>query len=546
MTLDQLDVAGVRVIRQLLTEPPAGVDTFPIQVGAMRPGDRMQGEPRDYCLVAVPEIDLGDDVVAAIERQFPDMAAGDARTMVERTTQLTMQALVGQGGTPAELSRTGPVVAKHRAVVLPADGGDMFQAQVNTSRCDLVVEQLDGVEQVVARVKGETVRLRDLQAWRDVTVDGWSDDIRGPVQVRDTFLLSPMHPVALLLARSQSMPVRFVPAELRHLPAFLHATDRSPRAGRKPRAPLYRTERAQGLPPHVRDPNAVDVTVELDPVSRDMTQGRGRRGVRPGDVSLYLPFDARTGPVADIPMLVQDVLQAMGDLSFGMSLDALTAAAMDRPERTVPADYRVVARERYADLRALNGRMRRQLQDHVDMASRFGLQLRFGDQVKRAQLFLPAVTDRDTGRVDALQLNAVLFQLDGVGIGLPEGLLRLDPSRREPTIRIGRYFAGRFSMTAQARRQGFVRVRLDTLLVGAGLDLDSRVRRDGPNGVAQDIDRALGQLRDGVDAMPTGMLSGFEIDRQGDDMRSWTIRATASDAYLRALPTPRSRRLVQA
>jgi hypothetical protein len=544
ITLDQLIVAGVRVVRQLLLAPPDGVGTVSGRWDVLGPNDRMPGEPRDYRLVAASDVELGDGVVDAFDQRYPGIAVDQVRTFVDRLTHSALPGLEGQGGTPVELSRSQPigqpVVAKHRTDVLPSDDGNSFQARVDTSRCTLVVRQVDGVDAVVARVQGELIRLRSLHAWRDVTVDSWSDDMPGPALVRETYLLPPTHPVALLLARSTAMLVRTIPSETQNTYAFLRPIDRSAVDARKQRPlPKYQQERALGLSPVNRDQNAVDVTVELDPVSRDMTQGRVRRGIRPGDVSLYLPFDARTGPIASIPELVQDVLQAMGDLSFGMSLDALTAAAMDRPDRTVAADYRVVARERYADPRTMNGRMRRQMQTHVDMASRFGLRLRVGDQVLCAKLFLAAATrDVPDGEPALLQLNAALFRPNGFGIALPDGLLRLDPSRREPTIRIGRYFAGRFSMTAHARRQGFVLVRLDTLLNGAGIDLGSRVRRDGRKCVVQEIDRALGQLRDGVDAMPTGMLSAFDIDRKGDDLRSWTVRATASSAYLHALPEP--------
>lgn len=538
MTLSDLDVRGVRVIRQLRTSPPAGVDVPFGQWDVMQADDRIAGEPIDYRLVAVPGVEMGDSFVDAAKRAFPNIPAESLGTFVERMSLMFMASVDGQDATPVELARKGPVVAKHRAVVLPDAGGDKFQTQVDTWACDLVVELVDGVERVVAKVRGETVALRRLQAFRDVTVDDWSPNLPGPVPVRVTYLLPPTHPAALLLARStvRGMVLHRIPAETQLLPAFLPNVDRSPKSNREPRQAKWTTARALGAPPSARD--AVDVTVELDPVSRDMTFGK-RKGVRRGDVRLFLPFDARVGPVADIPKLVQECLQAMGDLPFAMSLDAMTAAAMERRERVVPADWRIIADARYGGTHAVGTNVKRMLQRHLEMMQRFGLHLRFGDQVKAAQLFLTAATDVPTGQVAAMTLNPLLFRHDQFGIGLPEGLLRLDAARHELTIRLGRYFAGRFSMTAQHRRTRSCDVQVGTMLVAAGIDLQARLRRDGRGGVARDIRDALRHLRDGIDAFPGRMLAGSDVDRRGDDVERWTVSVTASDLYLDALPSPR-------
>lgn len=538
MTLSDLDVQGIRRFRTLLASPPAGGDVERMQLDVLLPGDRMQGEPGDYRLVAVPGVEIGDDVRDAAKRAFPNIPSESLSTFVERMSLAFLASVDDQDATPVELAGKGPVVARHRAVVVPNGGGDTFQSQVETSSCDLVVELVDGVERVVAKVRGDTVALQRLQAFAYVTVDDWSPKLRGPVPVRVTYLLPPTHPAALLLVRStvRGMVLHRIPAETQLLPAFLPNVDRSPKSSREPRRAKWTTARALGAPPNVRD--AVDVTVELDPVSRDMTFGR-RKGVRKGDVGLYLPWDSKRGPVADIPKLVQECLQAMGDLPFAMSLDAMMSAAMDRPGRIVPADWRIIAAARYGGTHAVSKPLREKLETHLDMMQRFGLHLRFGDQVKAAPLFQVSATDVPTGQVDLMNLNPALFMEDQFGIGLPEGLLRLDSRWRELTIRLGRYFAGRFSMTALHRRTRSCDVQVGTMLRSAGVDLQARLRRDGRGGVARDIRDALRHLRDGVDAFPGRMLAGSEVDRLGDDVERWTVSVTASDLYLDALPSPR-------
>lgn len=540
MMLSDLDARDIRVVHQLLMPPPEGVSVASGRWDVLRAGDRLQGDPGDYRLVAVPDVELGDDVVAKLATVMPGVSLDDLRTNIERMAQVALLMGEGKGATPAEQARTGPVVAKHRAVVLPDAGGDLFQTQVAVQHCELLVDMVDGVEQVVGRVRGEPIVLQRLQAVRDVLVNDWSPELPGTVPVRLTYLLPPGHPIALLLARStvRGMVLQRLPGETAKVQAFVPNASRTPVGSRKPRDVTWTSSRAKGLPPNVRDPGAVDITVELDPVSRDMTFGR-RKGVRKGDVGLYLPFDERKGPVADLDRLVQECLQEMGDLPFLASLDAVMSTAMDRPGKVVPVDWRIIANARYGGTNAVNSTLRKQLVSHLEMMQRFGLHLKIGDQVKAAKLFVVAATDVPTGDVAVMALNPLLFRPDQFGIGLPEGLLRLDVARHPLTIRLGRYFAGRFSMTAAYRRKRSFDVQLSVMMQGAGVDLKTKLQHDGRPAVERDLRRALTHLRDGVDAFPGRMLAGFDIDRPGDDVERWTVTVTASDLYLDALPTPR-------
>jgi hypothetical protein len=128
ITLDQLNVAGVRVVRQLLLAPPDGVGTVSGRWDVLGPNDRMPGEPRDYRLVAASDVELGDGVVDAFDQRYPGIAVDQVRTFVDRLTHSALPGLEGQGGTPVELSRSQPigqpVVAKHRTDVLPSDDGN--------------------------------------------------------------------------------------------------------------------------------------------------------------------------------------------------------------------------------------------------------------------------------------------------------------------------------------------------------------------------------------------------------------------------------------
>lgn len=542
-TLSDLDARDIRVVHQLLMLPPAGVgEVASGRWDVLRAGDRLQGDPSEYRLVAVPDVELGDDVVAKLATVMPGVSLDDLRTNIERMAQVALLMGEGKGATPAEQARTGPVVAKHRAVVLPDAGGDMFQTQVAVQHCELLVDTVDGVEQVVGRVQGEPIVLQRLQAVRDVRVNDWSPELPGTVPVRLTYLLPPEHPIALLLARATGvgMTLDRVPSETAKVQAFTHNASRTPVGSRKPRDVTWTSTRAKGLPPNIRDPGAVDIIVELDPVSRDMAfRGPKGKGVRKGDYGFYLPFDERRGSVADLDRLVQECLQTMGNLPFQASMDAMMSAAMKRRGRVVPVDWRIIANARYGGTNAVNSTLRKQLLSHLDAMQRFGLHLKIGDQVKAAKLFVVAATDVPTGDVAVMALNPLLFRPDQFGIGLPEGLLRLDVARHPLTVRLGRYFAGRFSMTDDYRLDGSFDVDLGTMMLGAGVDLTAKLRHDGRPAVERELRRALTQLRDGVDAFPGRMLAGFNIARKGDDISSWKVSIIASDLYLDALPFPR-------
>jgi hypothetical protein len=538
MKLSDIDVAGVSVLRSLhLSEsPPPGIPT--VAGSVLGPGDRIEGDPGDYRIIAWAGIEIPDDVRAAVLQAYPHLGVNDARPVVELVNRAVLFSL-DDDATPASMSQDGPALTRP-TVRIVKDG--LLQSAVNTARCELLVETVDGGDRVVARVRGERVELDRLQAWRDVVVDDWPELAR-PVRVRVVHELSPNHPAALLLARTavgSPMLVNRLPSELQALGAFSPSSDRTPVARRKPRIAKHSMNR-DNVPPRL-GPEVGNVVVELDPVSRQLAYGtRGRKsGFRPGDVALFLPFDRQVGPIEDIPKMVQACIAAT-DLNLCMSIDAMTAAALAHPDRLVVADWKTLARERYGGTDNVNPRQRQRLLQDLGNILMFGLRIRWGDgPPKQAKLFVSSVEDVQSGRVDVAVLNPALFDRDQPGVALPDGLLRLDPQRHEWTIRIGRYFAFRYGMTRKARSTGQYPVRVGTLLASAGVDVETVAANRGRRVVVERLEEALTNLRDGVGAMSLGMLSAFDIDRRSDDVDQWLLTPTAAQRYLQAIDPGRT------
>jgi hypothetical protein len=538
MKLSDIDVAGVSVLRSLhlSASPPPGIPT--VAGSVLGPGDRIEGEPGDYRLIAWTGVEIPDDVRDVVLQAHPHLGVNDGRPVVEMVNRAVLFS-IDDDATPTSMSQDGPALTRPTVRVVK-DG--MLQSMVNTSRCELPVETVDGVARVVARVRGERVELDRLQAWRDVVVEDWPELAR-PVRVRVVYELPPTHPAALLLARTavgSPMLVNRMPSELQALGAFSPSTDRTPVARRKPRSVKHSMNR-DNVPPRL-GPEVGNVVVELDPVSQALAYGtRGRKSaIRPGDVALFLPFDRQEGPIKDIPKMVQACIAAT-DLNLCMSIDSMTAAALAHPDRLVVADWKTLARERYGGTDNVNPRQRKRLQQDLGNILTFGLRIRWGDgPPKQAKLFLSSVEDVQSGRIDVVVLNPALFERNQFGVGLPDGLLRLDPQRDEWTIRLGRYLACRFSMTPQARASGQYPVKVGTLLASAGIDAAAVVENRGRGVLVERLEQALVNLRDGVGSMSLGMLSTFDIDRRSAAVVDWLVTPTAAQRYLRAIDPART------
>ena len=585
MNLHDVDVGGIEVVLSLLEPQVDFVDS--IRGATLGPDARMQGEPGEYRLVAVPNVEIGDGVREAMVGNVPGMTSDDVETMVERTAQATLVLANGQGGTPVELSRKHPAVFAKQATMLRTDAVGGFQFRVDATPCDLGVERRDGVERVVAMVRGKRRELKRLHAWREMSVENWSPDLPGQVRVRATYLLPPTHPAALLLARSTTgamLELARVPAQTDLAFAYFPPVARSRTTdaatsdtidARKRLAimssafdtegkALYRTSRAELSFDEARDKkhrNAVDVIVELDPVSRDMTFG-GRSRVREtkGQFGFLFAYDRQEGPAKDLDEMVQACLATVGDVAFAMNLDAAMAAAMDAPNGIIPAEWQVLAKQRYGGTSGLNAGVRKTMVEHMAMLRRFGLLLTYRvkppkgkgpkgtrppirEETKQARVFVDLTTSID-GKTqvipDEIQLNPILFPSQ-VGIGLPKGLLRLDAARHSTTYKLGRYVGARFSMTPTYRKEGTFQVGLGVLLRSAGIDMVALERRLGRQGMVDAIRNALEHLVDGVDDFGGDMLTDVRIERGrkgSKDPRTHDVHLVASQAYLRALPGP--------
>lgn len=577
-------VGGIEVVLNLLEPQVDIVDS--VRGGTLGPDARMQGEPGEYRLVAVPRIEIGDGVREAMVGNVPGMTSDDVETMVERTAQATLVLANGQGGTPVELSLKHPAVFAKQATMLRTDAVGGFRFMVDATPCELGVEQVDGGERVVAWVRSERRELKRLHAWRELSVENWSPDLPGQVRVRMTYLLPPTHAAALLLARSMpraTLELARVPAQTDMAFAFIPSVARSRTTdaktgdtidARKRLAimssafdaagkALYKTSRAKLSPADAREErhrNAVDVVVELDPVSRDMTfGGRSRVGKRKGEFGFVFEYDRQEGPAKDLDEMVQACLATVGDVAFAMNLDAAMAAAMDAPDRIIPAEWQVLAKQRYGRTSGLNAGVRKTLVEHMAMLRRFGLLLTYRmkppkgkrpkgtrppirEETKAARVFVDLLTGTGERQVipDKIQLNGFLFPSQ-FGIGLPKGLLRLDAARHSTTYRLGRYVGARFSKTPTYRKEGAFHVGLGVLLRSAGVDMVSLEHRLGRHGMVDAIRDALEHLVDGVDDFQGGMLEDIRIERGrkgSKDPRTHDVHLVASQAYLRALPGP--------